>query len=164
MIEPGHWSAVRNETMVSVAINALIPTAIIWLVGLAPPERLDGETGLLQAMTKASGLATTLMTLVVTLLIRARVRSGAAPALPRASLPTIIRWLPGSVLLRAPVMGLIAVALLVPTGAAFAAAFSLLPLTIGGFVVFNLIYGTIVGLVMTPGVVLRALVDPVRAR
>lgn len=159
MIEAGHRAAVRTETLVSIAINALVPTAIIRAVGLAPPRALGGGEGLVQAMAKASGLATLLMTVAITLLVRARVRAGSVPALAHADLPAPLRLLPGALPLRAPAMALVAVVVLVPLGALAATLLSILPLDTGGFVGFNLAYGSLVGLTMTPAVVLRALAD-----
>lgn len=161
MIERAHWAAVRNETIISVAINALIPTAIIWVVALTPPARFDGDDGLWSAMTKASGLATLLMTFIVTMLVRGRVRAGVVPSLAQQNLPLPLRLLPSVAVLRAVITGIVAVVVLVPIGTLAAQVLGLLPLTIGGFVVFNLVFGTLVGLTMTPLVVLRALADPV---
>jgi len=161
MIEPQHRATVRTETMVSVAINALVPTAIIWAIGLTPPERLWGLGQLLHAMTMASGLATLVMSAVVTLLVRARVHKRPELALDMSDVPRIVRLLPRHLIARAPVMGLVAVALLVPVGAALSTLLHILPLGVQSFVIFNLLFGTLVGLTMTPAVVLRALADPV---
>ena len=161
MISPPHRAAVRNETIISVAINALIPTAIIRAIGFAPPQQLWGLGQLLHAMTMASGLATLLMSAIVTLLVRGRVRRRPDLALTTTDLPRIVRLLPRQLPARAPVMGLTAIILLVPAGAALSTLLHILPLGVARFVVFNLVFGTVAGLTMTPAVVLRALADPV---
>jgi len=162
MIEQGHRRAVRNETIVSVAINALAPTAIIWTAGVAPPETMTGHQPLIEPLIMASGLATLLMTIIVTHLIRGRVRAGKVPPLDRANVPAFARWLPRPLALRAPVMALCAIAILAPLGGAVSAALGILPLGVDGFVLFNLLFGTLVGLTMTPPVILRALADAAR--
>jgi hypothetical protein len=116
-IGPEHRLAVRNETVVSIAINSLIPAAIIWFVDASPPQTLTGEYGILGSMLPAAGLATLLMTLVLTNIVRVRVRKGALPAL---DWPTAERgamaWLPQNLILRAIALALLALVLLVPAG------------------------------------------------
>ncbi|HEX8483802.1 hypothetical protein [Sphingomonas sp.] len=159
MIGAHQRAAIRNETMVSVAINAIVPTAIIWAAGVTPPAMLAGAQGLLAGMAKGSGIATLLMTAIVTLLIRKRVRAKPALALAPSELPPLVRSLPGNVVARAIIMSLVAMILLVPAGAAVATVLGILPLDTAGFVIFNVLFGTIVGLTMTPMVVMRALAD-----
>lgn len=163
-IEAEHRGALRNETIVSVGINAVLPSAVIWLLDVAPPRTLTGPEGILGAMLPAAGLATLMMTLTLTAIIRARVRKGQLPALdwPRRDRGAM-RYVPQPLLLRAPALALLAVALLVPPGLGAVALLDILPLTKLGFLVFNLVYGSVVGLVMARFVVLPALADPVAA-
>ncbi len=161
-IGPEHRQAVRNETVVSIAINSLIPAAIIWFLEASPPQTLTGENGILGSMLPAAGLATLLMTLVLTNIVRFRVRKGELPALnwPKAERGAMA-WIPGNLILRAVALALLALVLLVPAGLLVVAVIDILPLTKVGFLTFNLIYGAIVGLVMARFVVLPALADPV---
>ena len=160
-IEPEHRRVLRQETLVSMAINALLPSAIIWLLDVTPPQTLVGEQPLVAAMLPAAGMATLAMTLILTLIIRARVRSGSLPALdwPAAERGTM-RFIPASLPLRAVALGLLAIVLLVPTGLAVAAQLPILPFDKIHFLLFNLLFGAIVGLVMARFVVLPALADP----
>lgn len=162
-IGPAHRQAVRNETVVSIAINSLIPAAIIWFINASPPQTLTGDHGILGSMLPAAGLATLLMTLVLTNIVRFRVGKGALPALdwPRAERGAMA-YIPQNLLLRAIALALLALVLLVPAGLVVVALIHILPLTKIGFLIFNLIYGAIVGLVMARFVVLPALADPVR--
>jgi hypothetical protein len=162
-IGPEHRQAVRNETIVSIAINSLIPAAIIWFVEARPPQTLTGEHGILGSMLPAAGLATLLMTLVLTTIVRFRVRKGVLPALdwPQAE-RGVMAWIPGNMILRAIALALLALVLLVPAGLVIVALTGVLPLTSVGFLIFNLIFGAAVGLVMARFVVLPALADPVR--
>ena len=162
-IGPEHRRAVRNETVVSIAINSLIPAAIIWFLDVSPPQTLTGQTGILGSMLPAAGLATLLMTLVLTNIVRFRVRKGALPALdwPKAE-RGMMAWIPTNLILRAIALALLALVLLVPAGMLVVNVIGILPLTKVGFLIFNLIYGAVVGLVMARFVVLPALADPVR--
>ena len=161
-IGPEHRLAVRNETIVSVAINSIVPAAIIWFVGASPPLTVVGEAGIAGSMLPAAGLATVMMTLVLTYIVRMRVRKGALPALDwPINERGMMAWIPQNLILRAFALGLLAVILLVPTGLCVVAMIDILPLSRVGFLVFNLIYGAIVGLVMARFVVLPALADPV---
>jgi hypothetical protein len=158
-LNPQQRAAVRNETVVAVVINAIIITALLWLAGIAPPAALRGSDGLLAGMAKGAGIPTFLMTLIATKVIRGRVRATPALALPRADLPAPVRALPGNVFVRAVVMALVAIAVLVVVGAVVATLLDILPLDGRGFVIFNIVFGAVVGLATAPIVVLRALAD-----
>ena len=161
---PEHERAVRRERVISTAINALVPAAIIWALDLVPPKRLIGPHDILSALVPASGLATLVMTLVLTLIIRARVAKSSLPALhwPRAD-RGVFRYVPQNLVLRAIALGLLAVVLLVPPGFAVVAVSGILPLTKLGALGVNLVFGAAVGLTMTRFVVLPALADGMRA-
>jgi hypothetical protein len=162
-IEPKHRQAVRAETVVSIAINSLVPAAIIWFLDVSPPRTLFGEHGILGSMLPAAGLATLLMTLVLTNIVRARVRKRSLPALdwPKSERGAMA-WIPANMILRAIALAVLALILLVPSGLVVVALINVLPLTKVGFLIFNLVYGAVVGLVMARFVVLPALADPVR--
>lgn len=159
-IEAVHRAVVRQETVVSIAINALLPAGIIWVLDVPPPQTLLETQPIARDMLAASGLATFMMTLVLTLIIRMRARKGALPALdwPRAE-RGLMKLIPQNLLLRAVALGLTAVILLVPPGLIVVAVAGILPLTKTGFLVFNLLFGAIVGFVMARFVVLTALAD-----
>ena len=145
---------------VSTAINALLPAAIIWFLDVAPPQSLIGANTILAAIVPASGLATFIMTIVLTFIIRTRVAKGGVPALlwPRSE-RGIYRFIPQYLLLRAAVLGLTAVIALVPVTFALVSLLGILPLTKVGALIFNIVFGAAVGLVMTRFVVLPALAD-----
>lgn len=164
-IETAHRVVVRQETVVSVAINALAPAAIIWFLDVPPPQTLLETQPIVRDMLAASGIATFMMTLVLTLIVRARVRKGALPALewPHGE-RGLMAFIPQNLLLRALALGLTAVVLLVPPGLVIVALTGILPLTKLGFLAFNLAFGAVVGLVMARFVVLTALADPPRGQ
>jgi hypothetical protein len=158
-LNPHQRAAIRNETVVAVVINAVIITGLLWLAGIAPPAALRGADGLLAGMAKGAGIPTFLMTLIATKVIRGRVRATPALALPRADLPAPLRALPDNVVLRAVAMALVAIVALVAVGAVVATLLGIVPLDGRGFVIFNIVFGAVVGLATAPIVVLRALAD-----
>ena len=159
-IEPQHRRIVRQETIVSVVINALVPAGIIWFLDAAPPGSLFGNHPLLAAILPAAGLATFMMTMILTTLIRLRVRKG---VLPRLDWPTVergmMRLIPANLVLRAGVLAVLAILLLVPTALLVIRVLGVLPFTKVEFLYFNLVFGAIVGLIMARFVVLHALSD-----
>jgi hypothetical protein len=158
-LNPHQRAAVRNETLVSVVINAVIITALLWLSGIAPPAALHGADGLLAGMAKGAGIPTFLMTLIASKVIRGRVSATPALALPWGDLPGPLRALPGNLVLRAVAMALVAIVVLVAVGAVVATLLGIVPLDGRGFVIFNIVFGAVVGLATAPIVVLRALAD-----
>ena len=146
--------------VVSTAINALVPAAIICLLDVAPPQSSLGANSILTAIVPASGLATFFMTIVLTFIIRMRVAKGGVPVLlwPRSERGGY-RFIPQNLLLRAAVLGLTAVILLVPITLALVSVLGILPLTKIGALIFNIVFGAFVGLAMTRFVVLPALAD-----
>lgn len=152
----------RKQTAISIAINAFIPTAVIWLIGVAPPDTLIGPRGLMPGMVLASGLATALMTVGLTLAVRASARSGKVEPLEPGGAMSIRTWLPNPLGVRAFALGLVAILAIVPCGIVVLNVFPILPLTPRGFIIWNLLYGAAVGLTMTPIAVRRALREPAR--
>jgi hypothetical protein len=155
-----HANALKQETLVSTAINALLPAAIIWFLDVTPPQTLVGPHDILGAIVPASGLASLVMTLVLTAIVRQRVKSGMLCPFewPKAE-RGVYRFVPRNLLLRAVVLGLAAVILLVPITFALVAVAGILPLSKLGALAFNIAFGMLVGLTMTRFVVLPALAD-----
>lgn len=155
-----HKAVLAQEMTVSTAINAILPAAIIWFLDVAPPQNLLGSNTILAAIVPASGLATFIMTIVLTFIIRMRVAKGGVPALiwPRSE-RGFYRVIPQNIFLRAAVLSISAVNLLVPITLALVNLLGVLPLTKFGALIFNIIFGAVVGLVMTRFVVLPALAD-----
>lgn len=148
----------RGEMLVSLGVNAGLFPGLIWLANLPPPQGFGGADGLISGMSKGSGLAMFLMTLLLTAAVRARQRRG-LPALDPAGLPRLARALPRALLLRAVVVALGSMLVIVPVGAAFAWALHILPFDKTQATLFNIVYGAVVALVVTPTVARRALAD-----
>ena len=159
-LSPAHSAALRQETAVSVAINALLPAAVIWLLDVTPPKSLLGPHPILAAIVPASGLATFVMTVVLTSIVRARVAGGRLPALIwPANDRGLYRFIPSNLALRGMFLALIAIVCLVPPALVLVAVADILPLTKPGALAFNIAFGAVVGLAMTRFVVLPALAD-----
>lgn len=155
-----HAKTLAQETIVSTAFNALLPTAVIWFLNVAPPQTLVGSRSILASLIPPAALGTFAMTLIVTMMIRTRVAKGGLPAFdwPRGERGRY-RFIPKNLLLRAITLAIMAVAILVPIGFAVVAATGILPLTKFGLLIFNIVFGAAVGLLMTRFVVLAALAD-----
>lgn len=152
-------AAVRRETVISIAINAFLPTGVIWTISADPPTQLIGDQPLLAPLILAPGLATFAMTFVVTAIFRHQLRRGTVPGASLAETPPLARWLPRLLILRAAILAMIAIALFAPLGALVSTGLGILPLTTSGFALFNIVMGSAVGLAMTPLVARRALAD-----
>ncbi|MFM1886786.1 MAG: hypothetical protein RL026_1943 [Pseudomonadota bacterium] len=87
VLQDAHRKVLRRETVAGIAVNAIVPPAIIAALGVPPPQALTGPAGALPGLIMASAAAAFLMTLIVTTVLRRAVRKGAAPALawPRAA-------------------------------------------------------------------------------
>jgi len=107
-----------------MVINALLPAIGTWLIDPAPPQTLWGDHALIQALLPATALPALGMTLLLTLVLRGRVRSGRSG---------------GGVAVRP-------------------AADDAAELLLG-----TLVYGAVLGLALTPAVVLAAWADRVKA-
>ena len=159
-VETKHRAVVRSETIVSTAIYALVPSVVLWCVGAPPPQAMFGQQGITTPLLLAAGVGTFMMTLVLTSIVRLRVRKGSLPSLhwPRVERGAM-RYLPSFLLARAFVLAVISVAIFVPMGIAAVGLASIVPLTSTGFFVLNSIYGAAIGAVMTRFVVLAAMAD-----
>ncbi len=158
---PSHVIAtMREEIAVSTLINAFGPTLVIWLLHVSPPQVLVGPHDILSVLVLGAGVATLLMTLILTLVIRKRVATGGLEAFiwPRASRGAY-RLIPQNLLARAIVLASMAIVSLAPLGFALVALGHLLPFSASFQIIFNFLYGTCVGMLMTRFIVLAALAD-----
>lgn len=158
--EARHDAVVRTQTLVSVAVYAFIPTALLWLFRVPGPATVFGERSLIGPALAPALLGTFMMTIGLTLMIRAQVRRATMPALVWAAADRdAARRLPRSLLARAAVLALGATVVFVPAALALVGVAGVLPLSREGFAVFNIVYGACIGAVVTRYVVLAALAD-----
>ena len=158
------WQIVSKEMVVSTLLNAFGPAGIIFALNLTPPERLIGPNDVIAALVHAAGLATFAMTLILTYIVRKRVAAGTLPIFDwPQSQRGLYRYVPRHLILRALVLAVVAIILLVPFGLGITALLNIAPLSKLGFLLFNVAFGAVIGLVMTHFIVLCALADPVNA-
>lgn len=158
MLDAAQRKMVAGEMRIGIAFNAVVPPAIIWLLGAAPPLSLVGDQPVIGPVAGASGVATLGMTIVITALVSGRIRKGVVNALSPERAPSFVRLIPGPLVLRAIFLCLFALALFVPTGLLLCEILPILPMNNAQFLVFNIVFGAIVGAVMAPIVAVRALV------
>ena len=158
-------ATVRAETLANTAITVVIAAAVTWLLfrgqssipALAPPP--GGIFGILPATFNFTLLAT----IVLTLVIRARVRRGRVHHWP-AGRPLPARWLPRNLVLRGVAFAAATTSLLVPTTFLLVRggiAARLLPAqwSFGGMLALFCVYFGLLAFLITPAVVRRALAD-----
>jgi len=147
-----------GEVAVGVVINALLIPAIMWLADARPPATFGGADGILSAFVKATVFQVFAMTLVLTVVLRLRIRKGAVAAIDSGALPWR-RFTPRHVITRAFVFTLAAMATLMPIGVGICALFELYPLSKAAFAAVNVGYGASIGVLVTPFVALAAMAD-----
>ena len=150
---------VMVETFLSTAINALIPSGIIWLLGVAPPQTLTGKHGVVPGIVAGTALPIFFMTIFLTQLLRRRRRAGLLPPLfsgtdQRRDHPSF-----GSLLGRSVGFTLAGVATLAPAAMGIINVLGLVPMNGPHYALFNIGYGAIVGMTVTPFIVWAALAD-----
>jgi len=146
------------EIFIGVLVNALVFPFIIWLIDLRPPATLNGSDGVIASFTKATVSAVFLMTVILTMVWRARATKGAVPAVGSRVLAWS-RFVPHNVVGRALLFVLAAQATLTPLGVAVCIWFDLYPMSKQGFAVVNICYGVVVGSVVTPFITLAAITE-----
>jgi hypothetical protein len=163
---PGDPDAmVRNETVANTAITILLAAAIVWALfhgraaipALAPPP--GGIFGLLPGTFNF----TLLVTIVLTLVVRGRVRKGRVGRwAPGRAVP--LRWLPANVVLRGLALAALATLAFVPATYLLVRAgigTGVLPAewSFGAMLLLFCAYFGLLALWVTPVVVRRALAD-----
>ena len=140
------------ETCISTTINALVPPAIIWALGVHVPVSLADQAATLARGTFLASFATSF---IGTAIVRGRLARGAPPMARFASRVWIPRLLP----LRALFLTAAALLTLLPAGLAAAQVLGLAHMDRSGLFFFNVLFGILVGGVLTPFVTCLALTD-----
>lgn len=157
-LDVGQCRMVRAELSISTMINSLIPAAIIWALNVPPPSDLTGENGLASALVKATALPILVMTPIITLLVRGRLRKGVVNPLRRDAAGWL-RFMPRNPLLRGVLLALAGLAVLLPVGLSVGALLAVTPLSRDGLALFNIVYGALIGMAVTPFILFMALTD-----
>ena len=147
-----------SEILVGILFNGLVFPYLIWLVNLPPPATLGGRDGVVASLTKATGFAVSLMTLILTLVWRKNAAKGTVPSVGT----TVLAWsrfTPHNIVGRAMFFVFLALATLMPIGVTVCFYFGLYPMTKLSFAAVNIGYGTLIGSVVTPWVALAAMAE-----
>jgi len=154
-----HKTYIRNETIVSIIINAAAGLFFAWLVfgSMDGVPLLGGMGTLLFDSAPQSFLIAFLVTLILTLVTRKRLRDGKLTAVQNAE----PHWLPKNLLLRALLLG--TVTCLIGVGLHWL----LLPLIspaiwpVAAVLVFKAAYGGLLGLLIPPLALAAVLREPI---
>ncbi|MBW2367419.1 MAG: hypothetical protein JRH15_06000 [Deltaproteobacteria bacterium] len=100
------------------------------------------------------------MTIAMTPITRGRVLKGKAPAAPWPRYEhAILRFLPGTIVIRSVVIGIFAILILLPVSAGLLAFLKKFPISFREMLVFKTYYGALIGLLFTPIILIGAMAD-----
>jgi hypothetical protein len=159
-------AVVRRETIANTVATAVIAALLTVLIfrGRDLIPAFEAPPGGIFGILPGTFNFTLLVTLVLSQVIRARVRRGGAPRAPRVAGLLRGAWLPSNLLLRALLLAAVATVLLVPLSAGLVrglVGLGVLPEAwslagMGGYFVLHFV---VLSLLVTPPVVWRALQD-----
>lgn len=144
----------RTEAAISIVPNALVSALFVWLL-FRDADRIGlwGMQGIAFDLVPTTFMLTLMTTIGLTIVVRRRVRAGAArPAAGTTQLPR-------HPVLRGIVLGFAMLLLFVPASVLVLHLFGAGGWSFGEMLVFKIAYGVAVGVVATPIVVLAALRD-----
>ena len=151
----------KTEIAISTVINAVIIPVLLWLAPIPPPLELWGANGVAASLVKGTIIPVLLMSTLITFLLRKRVTKMNLAPLDRSATP--FAWLgglPSLPPLRAVIFVLAALVTVMPVSLAVAGALKTYPMTEPSFFLFNVVYGVVIALMVTPFVVLAVLHEP----
>jgi len=156
-----HSRMMTTEVVIGTLINGLVFPVLLWLAPIPAPLELGGPDGIAASLVKGTVIPVFLMTTILTFLIRKRVAKMALPELdPRTAPLAWLGGLPKLPPLRALIFALVALATVMPVALLVAAGLKTWPLTETTFFLFNVVYGIVIGGVVTPFVVLAVMHEP----
>ncbi len=154
-MDAAHRSYIRRETLIGIVLNTIVSAVFVWLMfrGL-DAIGLWGMQGLAFDLVPTTFMITLMTTIALTFITRARLRDGSAPALaPRGWRP------PAFPPVRGVLLGLAFTLALVPAAVGVLSLVWRRDWTFNEVLVFKMIYGAVLGAVVTPIVLRLALMD-----
>ena len=145
------------DTGVALFVNAIVFPFGLLAAGLPPPQTMLGPNGALLDAALATACPVILMTILMTLVLRARFRRQ-LPADAGAYLARSSRT-PARMILRSITLALIALAFLVPLRLVIIWALGLLPMDSRSHLALNIFHGCLIGLAFMPIIFLETLAD-----
>ena len=147
-----------TETMIGIIVAGGVFPLLLWLAKVPSPSCLGGADGFIADAAKATIPAVFLMALLVTLELRLRGRAGKLGPITAPD----HRWLaraPGGIVSRALLCTALALMTFAPVRVLLCWLLGLRNLTSAQFAGVNVVYGVLIGAVITPLIVLAALTD-----
>ncbi|NOX82538.1 MAG: hypothetical protein GXP06_06055 [Alphaproteobacteria bacterium] len=152
-----------TEIIVAALINGAFGVLFGWLIvrgGHSVP--FSGAGGIVIDVLATAFLIGLLLTLIVTPILRGRIRKGGMPNIAAASLPAPLGLLPQNTFLRGAVMGLGGMALIAPLILGLFWATGTAQLSPGNFIWAKGVYGAVFGIVFTPLALLPMLAGKIK--
>ena len=153
---PGIRRMLLLDVLGALAVNAGVFPILLWLVGLVPPSGPFGAGGGLSDAVKAVAFPVGLMTVIMTLVLRARFRRTPPGAV---IVPQLFALVPRNLLLRTVLFIVLAVTILTPLRVGMCLLLGLYPLSELSFSGLNVASGIVIALVVMPPIFLAALAD-----
>lgn len=143
-----------QEVLVAAAVNAVINIAAANLV-FAGRDQIPtfGMDGVAFDLIPTSFFTAFLMVVMLSPILGKRMARGGIPRPDHDTLPSLIRWLPHSVLSRSIVLGVGAILIAVPPTAAILVYWGGVSLSFSATVTFKAIFGAVLGMLLCPLVV-----------
>lgn len=152
-LDPQQKRYLRLQLAVAVPVNALLGALFVWLVfGGAARIGLWGSTGLAADLVPTTFMITLMTTIGLTFATRATLRAGKLHALPPKRVPR-------NALLRGIAFALVATLVLVPASVLLLWAVWRGEWSYSAVLWFKVVYAVLLGLLITPVIVLSALGD-----
>ena len=133
------------DTAVAIVVNALVFPLLLLAAGLPPPQTMLGAGGALPDAVLATACPVVLMTILMTLVLRARFKRQ-VPADAHSLLPRFPR-LPAAVIVRSFALAIVALVLLVPVRLTVIESLGLLPMNRMSHFFLNMVHGCLIGIV-----------------
>lgn len=150
------------EIAIGMVLNAVISAAFAWGIfrGVAHVPLWAGTRGMAFDLVPTVFMITLMMTIALTLITRARLRRGAAPALAWSrDSHVLLRLLPRNAVGRGLCLAAGATIVLVPLSVACLAGAGFQTMAFGPFVWFKVAYGVALAVLVTPIILLCAFGD-----
>ncbi|WP_174292250.1 hypothetical protein [Sphingomonas bacterium] len=144
------------DTLVGIFVNAVVFPVLLWAAGLKPPPHLQGPDGAIVDAVMATICPVGLMTLVMTLVLRARFARTPPPGRYGGGW---LGFVPRNVIARTILFVLVAAAVLVPLRVAVTLGLGMLPMTGRSHGLLNLCHGAVIGALFMPVIFVAALAD-----
>ena len=160
-LETNHRLFLMKETIIAIIINTSISFVVTFLMFRSQNAIMFwGKGGLFFDLIPTIFFMTFCMTAAMTPITRGRILKGTAPAVPwHRSEHTILRFLPGTFIVRALVIGIVALLILLPVSTGLLTYLKEFPVSFKEMLVFKTYYGALIGLFFTPIIILGAMAD-----